>query len=423
MSVVIGRRVWGRGLAVWLLAAAVWLAGCPSDEVPVDDDDAGDDDSAADDDVTGDDDTVPAGPQWEIDVIGEEEVVGGVSGFRSLTIAVDSVGQPHVIAENYGAGLYAYHRLSGDWQGEEPWFAPGGDLGSVHLEIDHIDRGWVSFTSFIAYDTEATGEWVALVRDMSHAPTLFWAENIRSYTGFSGNLSIDPHFPDNAWRMGGQPHPTYRFDDQGGYVQDVTMSPGESGEGIRFRIAGNEGGGLPGVWHAATGIWNLGGNDGGYQNSVRMAAGEGPTPWCSYTYPQWGDSHYPSVGVDAVEPEVAYLAGSYEGLIINVWDGEQMMFPIDALHVVDADIAEYGNGIGRFTPIWAAARGGGAFLCWTGVDWQVRLAYVSPIGVEHFGEPVVVGPGSRCAIDVDDDGHIHMAYDNGGVRYRRVTTR
>ncbi len=63
---------------------------------------------------------------------------------------------------------------------------------------------------------------------------------------------------------------------------------------------------------------------------------------------------------------MAYLAGSYEGLIINIFDGEQMLFPIDALHVVDADIAEYGNGIGRFTAIWAAAKGGGAFICYTG---------------------------------------------------------
>jgi len=408
------------------VGAALLLLALGCGEGLQSDDDSGlaDNDSAPDDDdaTLGDDDTVEE-LRDEIDVIGPEEVAGTLTGYRSLTLDVDSALQPHLIAEATNAGLYAYHKLSGDWQAIEPWYQPGGAVGSVHLEIDSLDRGWVSFTTFLAGDADVTGEWVALLDDMTLAPAQLWARNIRPYTGFSGNLSIDAHYVDNCWRMGGQPHPTYKFDSQGNYAQDVEMSPGASGEGIRFRIADNEGGAQPGIWHAATGIWNAGGNDGGYQNSVRLGQGLPPTPWLSHTYPQYGDSFYPSVGVDAEQPEVAYIAGTYQGLLINVFDGEQMMFPIDAAHVIDPDITEYGNGAERFTPIWTAAKGGGAFICWTSADWRVKLAYVSPLGIDPFGPVVDVGPGSRCAVATDASGDLHLGYDNGGVRYRFVTTR
>ncbi len=406
-----------------VIAGMLVASGCPEGAPPHDDDDVADDDSAAADDDTGDDDDTVDTLKTEIDVIGGEEMAGSLTGFRSLTIAVDSALQPHVIAEATNAGLYAYHRLSGDWQAIEPWFAPGSALGSVHMEIDAADRAWVSFTTFIAGDGDATGEWVTLLSDMTHAPTEQWSHNIRPYTGFSGNLSIDPYYPDNCWRMGGQPHPTFKFDAQGNYAQDITLSPGASGEGIRFRIAPAYGGSQPGVWHAATGIWNAGGNDGGYHNTTRLGQGLGPIPWLSYTYPQYGDSQYPSVGVDGEDPQVAYLAGPYQGLLVNVFDGEQMMFPIDAAHVLYEDISEFGNGAERFTATWAPAKGGGSFICFTSADWRVKLAYVSPLGVEHFGPVVDVGPGARCAIDTDANGDLHMAYDNGGLRYRFVTTR
>ena len=413
-------------LVLALLVIAVFTCGCPedSDGGPSDDDSGtptDDDDSATPTDD--DDDTSADVAKPDIDVVGDEVAIGVTSGFRSITIDVDQAGQPHVVVENYSAGLCAYHQLAGDWQAQEPWFTPEGTLGSVHMEIDAADRGWVSFTTFLANDGDVTGEWVSLLTDMSHAPTQAWAHNIRPYTGFSGNLSLDAYYPDNAWRMGGQPHPTYCFDSQGNYEQDITLSPGDSGEGIRFRIADAYGGSQPGVWHAATGIWHDGGNDGGYHNTTRLGQGLGPVPWLSHTYPQWGDSHYPSVGVDSEDPQVAYLAGSYEGLLINVFDGEAMLFPIDAAYQVAPDIAEYGNGVERFTPIWAAAKGGGSFLCWTGADWRIQLTYISPLGTEHFGPITDVGPGSRCAIATDVNGDVHMAYDNGGVRYRKVTTR
>ena len=73
-----------------------------------------------------------------------------------------------------------------------------------------------------------------------------------------------------------------------------------------------------------------------------------------------------------------------------------------------ADIAACGNGVGRFTPTWTAAPGGGAFICFTSAD---------------FGEVTDVGAGSRCAVTTDTRGDLHVAYDNGGLRYRKVSTR
>ncbi len=412
----------------WLAAAACQLEpfepldGSEATSPSTQDTDSADDTDGTDTTDSDTQDPGPKEPQDEVEQIGSEEAPGTVSGFRSISIATDSLNQPHIFMENYDAGLYAYHRIGGSWRTEEPWYAPGGSVGSVHTEIDAADRAWVSFTTFLSGDADVTGEWVALLVGMASDPGLLWAQNIRPYTGFSGNLSTDRHYPDSCWRMGGQPHPTYRFESDGSYAQDITMSPGESGEGIRFRISSNQQGAEPGVWHAATGIWTDV-NDGGYQSSTRLDQGLDPTPWISRSYPMTGDSYYPSVGVDLEDAEVAYLAGSYDGLIINIWTGQEMMFSIDALHQVQADIAEYGNGVERFTPTWAPALGGGSFICFTGADWRVKLAYVSPQGAERFGAVTDIGAGSRCAIATDSQGDLHLAYDNGGVRYRLVSTR
>jgi len=369
-------------------------------------------------------DTVPPLPKIKSGVakIGKEEVPGAASGFRSVSIAVDSLAQPHIVVEKYGSGLYAYHRISGSWKAKEPWFAPGGKTGSVHMEIDAADRAWVSLTTFKSGDANITGEWVVLLGSMKTKPTQLWAKNIRPYTGFSGNLSIDLRYPNSCWRMGGQPHPTYKFNSAGGYTKDVTMSPGPSGEGIRFRIASSKGGAKPGVWHAATGIWTNK-NNGGYQSSTRQAKGLGPTPWISKSYPVSGDPYYPSVGVDRKDAEIAYLAAAYQGLIINVWDGKKMLFPVGKLHQVYASIAPFGNGVERFTATWSPALGGGSFLCFTSKDSRIKLAYISPLGTKHFGKVVDIGPGSRCAAATDKKGDLHLAYLNGAIRYRKVTTK
>ncbi len=76
---------------------------------------------------------------------------------------------------------------------------------------------------------------------------------------------------------------------------------------------------------------------------------------------------------DGFTIEVAYISAIYEpGLVINVYDGEQMVWPNTELPVIDPSPSY----VDRFGPQWAP-----------------------------------------------DEGTIHLAYANGGMRYRRITTR
>jgi hypothetical protein len=354
-------------------------------------------------------------------VVGSPKSPGSTGGTRGVTIAIDSINQPHIIGERQGSGLDSYHRIGGSWTVHEPLTNPAGALGSPHLEIDQKDRGWLSFTTFVSGDTNATGEWVSLIGDMVDQPSSLWSERVVPYTGFSGYLALDPHYPDNCWRMGGQPHPTYKFDDQGSFVEGKTLSPGASSETIGFRIHSREGGGKPGVWHAAHSVI--------YQSHrcsyVNSAMAE-PVVWDS----AWreGDSDYTRayIGLDYWDREIAYLSTYHDGVVLNIWTGTDLMYPADQIHVVApaSEVATLGNGATRFGAQWTEAARGGAFLCWTSADHRVKLKHIQLVdGSVVFGDTVDIGPGQQCAMATDHRGNLHLAYVEGSMKYRKIRTR
>ena len=263
------------------------------------------------------------------------------------------------------------------------------------------------------------GDWVGSVSNVSTSPTLSWFTLIRPWVNsFVGNVAIDPFYNTNAWHMGIQwPTPTNKFTTFGTYANDKTMSPGRSGEKIIFRIAPQKN--LPGIWQAAMGGASK--EDSSYINSTMS----NNVVWANYnTYPRQGDDmSYVDLGIDWNNPKTAYIVGSYKGVVINIWDGTKMVFPNNSLYTVDSDPASYGNGAARWSPKWAPAMGGGAFLCWTGGDDQVKLKYISPLGVASFGPTTNISPGNQCNIATDYQGNIHLTYMNGGsVKYRKIMT-
>ncbi len=369
----------------------------------------------------------PVGPVGtEVDAIGEEEVCGGFAGARP-SITLDSLGQPHIVTDTgdpgLGAELVLYHRLAGDWQEEQlatasdpPVASAPASIAEPHLEIDPYDRAWVSAHYFRSNVYEACGVGVFMIDEVATQPELAWFDkfNIVSVGWSNGNLSLDPWVPDSAVVM------TYdgewgEVDRYGDLVQQGQMYIGNSGEKVRFLIAPRAG--EAGVWHGITSGWPP--SPSAYQNSVRDAAGAPIVVWASCdTYPIQGeDTRHPGLGFDRADPEVAYISAIYEpGLVINVYDGEQMVWPNTELPVIDAS-PDY---VDRFGPQWAPAMDGGAFLAWSR-DGRIKLRYVGPDGA--LGDEVDVCDGSHCSLVTDEEGAIHLAYLNGGTRYRRITTR
>jgi hypothetical protein len=350
----------------------------------------------------------------------DEEVVGTLGSVRGVSIDVDDHDQPHILGERQYAGLDAHHRIGGVWQGEEPLIHPDGAVGSPTLEIDEADRGWFSYTTFIANDTQATGEWVALMEDMATAPALSWEVMVPPYTGFSGYLSIDPYHPDHCWRMGGQPAPTYKYDADGNVSADITMSPGTSSETVGFEISAVNQGTEPGIWHAAHSVIYQAVRS-GYVNSTMDEA----IIWDDHLAVISVDSDQTRayVGLDFRDPEVAYINTYHDGLVLNIWDGEGLVYPSNDVYVLDPAPASFGNGSERFGAQWTTAARGGAFICWTSADGWIQLKYISYEGEHAFGETLAVAPGQQCALATDHRGDLHMAFVNGTLRYRKIRTR
>ncbi len=406
-----GSGRWEVGIGALALMLAL---GCGGGEPGPDDDDSAagdDDDSAGDDDDVGDDDTAPPGEL----VIGDEEVAGSFHGVRP-TLDVDAAGQPHIVADEPGWTdvLYIYHRLGGTWR--EELFAQdnfGSDRNYLpHLEIDDLDRAWISSWYATTNVEDECGQGVWLLDDMSGAPTEVFHTKIY-ITWANGNLSIDPYLPDQAVVMA-RDGAWQAVDTAGAVIDSGQMYFGSTGEKLRFLIAPRAG--QQGVWHGVMGGWTE--SHCAYRNS-EMAE---HVIWADYAvYPIQGeDVRHPSLGLDGADPEVAYMAAAYEpGVVINVWDGQQMVFDTAALPVIDPAPATHGNGTDRFGPQWTPAPGDGAYLCWSSSDGWVHLVHVGSDGT--LGEAVAVAEGDNCAMATDPDGRIHMAYARDGMRYRLIT--
>ncbi len=345
--------------------------------------------------------------------IGEEEIAGIFAGSRP-SIAVDAQGQPHIVIDaGWGDTLYVFHKLSGDWQEE---LLAQGAFGSdrnylPHLEIDAQDRAWISSWVATPNVDEECGQGLWVIEDVATQPAV--ALETKVYITWSnGNLSLDPSRPGEAVMMG-RDGAWQRLDTAGQVLDSGQMYIGQSGEKLRFLISPREG--QQGVWHGVTSGWTE------YSSAYRSSLMDDPVIWADYAaYPEQGDDlRHMSLGVDGVDPRVAYMAVAHDpGVVLNVWDGQAMIFDPSELPVVEFDPAQHGNGTDRFGPQWAPAADGGAYLCYSVALGWVKLRHVSASG--EISSPVTVTKGASCALATDTDGHIHIAYVHEGMRYRKL---
>jgi len=387
------------GAASLLAFAWIGAAGCAGDP---DDDDVGDDDTA--------------GPASAFTLtLGGEEIAGTITGLSRPSIALDSQGQPHIVADKDNPQVYVMHRLAGDWQQElfAEW-TEEVDASRVylpHIEIDGSDRAWVSAWLGIKDGGTMAGQGVWLIDDVAQAPSSRFL-GLANVGTKNGNLALDPTAPGIAVVMARYGH-WQKWDETGYTGESGQMDVGASGEKLRFRIRPRDG--QAGVWHAVMSGYSD--EDSKYRNSEMTER----VAWALHsTYDGMGeDMLHPGLGVDGVDPVVGYMAIAYEpGVVLNVWNGEAMVFDPADLPVVDPAPGHHGSGEYRFGPQWAPAPGHGAFMCWTGGDGMVRIVHVLPDGA--VGAPSDVAPGITCSMVTDDEGNLHVAYVDATMRYRTI---
>ncbi len=351
--------------------------------------------------------------------IGPEETCGTRLCGR-VSVAVDTKNQPHGIADlGTDNQLFAYHKINGAWS--EALFAQGIPHGKYaasriylpHLEIDAENRGWVSCKMGVKNWGWMHGEGLWLYENMTTAPTEKWFQYLNLHKG-NANVSIDPARPGECVMMAGDAL-WARINTDGQILERGQMSLGETGEKVRFLISPSPGGGF-GVWHAAMGGWRE--QNGSYMNSAIPA----PVTWSQYSkYNEQGlDFVHLSLGIDLVRPEACYIGADYDvGIVINVWNGTSMLYPANDMPVLDA---AGDAGINRWGPQMTPTGDGGTLVCWTRAN-NIMMRYVNASGVIEpplNAKPLVICSGSKASMCTDSNGDVHMMYDNGGMRYRKI---
>ena len=353
--------------------------------------------------------------------IGEPETAGALTGIAKPSMDLDSQLGAHVVVDKGLPDVYIYHRVEGLWS--EGLFATASDYSTarVHcprIQVDPTDRAWVSGwfgAKGMPGGTMGQGLWV--VHNAAIAPEQQYIALANQ--GFkNGRVALDPAEPDFGVVMTKE-GTWQKFDVAGKKVGSGKMYVGPSGEKIRFLISPRVG--QTGVWHAAMSGYSA--HSASYQNSVRHDAGEDVVIWASKdAYTEMGeDMRHPELGLDLVNSEAAYIVIKHKpGVVLNIFDGEKMLFDPSALPVVTPDSNNHGNGSERFAPQFAPVLGGGTFMCWTGADKRIKLRYVDPTGA--LGEIHDITGGKQCAMAEDPVGDIHMVYVEGSLKYRQLTT-
>jgi len=359
--------------------------------------------------------------------VGAEESLPGPGG-RLPHIATDMKNQPHVVADEGGAGrIYTYHKILGIWQWAQYDF-PGGSAQAYnpHIEINEFNQAWISC---VRWYSEAMR--VVLLGNVDSNP-----QELGRFPTTGGmppgslpvsNLSIDPKRFGYAVVYGGN----------GGFFDEVSwgganftsfgtgsINVGPGGEKNYFWVsrAGNvqhNGRANQAVWHGCT--------DYSYNNSVRAFSGRGLVEWCKFeAYPAIGnDGAYPIVVSDTVEPQTAYLMHGYgTGIILNIWKGTTsagdgfLVRPNTDLIVVAAGGT---SGLRRFEPQLFPANGGGVWACYTENN-NIHIRYIPSTATSSSDlGPVTQFPGVLGAIAVDSSGNLHVTYLNGSRKYRKLT--
>jgi hypothetical protein len=365
-----------------------------------------------------------------VDKIGDEEYVSSAFMERPH-VATDSKNQPHFVCDAGGDTRFMrFQKVGGVWSGGI--FAvgsPGGKYNASRLyvgqiEIDAKDRAWIS-CKYGAKKFGQMGQGVWLFGNVAknpNPPELFF-KPVNVHRGM-GAINIDPKYVDQGVVIGSFSN-FEKLDSSGNSMETGSFGGGPGGEKVRSKIAPY----APrfpekadtkvykdGNWHVVMNGSSILGST--YQSTERYKAGLGYVVWADqHIYPEMGnDFHHPGIGIDSTDPRVCYMGQVFnDGLCINVWDGDKLLFDPKALKILGYDARlEIRHGPAMAS---APANTPGVFIFWTSLG-HIKMCYLSKKGVP--GAIRDIGPGVSPGATTDRDGNIHLVYNNGGIKYRKI---
>ena len=378
-----------------------------------------------------------------IDVIGPEEAVPTGAG-RLTSIATDSDKQPHIVADG-GSMAYFYDKVDGKWQssslnvssvsGSRQYYNP-------HVEIieDTAGAGDVAWYSGILFGSMTDGVGIGLITrthvEKSPSTPYFSRKRVIPTSWDTGVQSCDVATKQcTVWVSGGY-WQTFAYtpgaEGRSGIVNNGRLYIGIGGEANTIWISkagavqhgpvGENANQVYSVWHMGT-CGAPGYDNCNYNNSLRYSNGQPAIPWCipSALLGFGDDGVYTGLSSDNINPEVAYICTSLsethrggQGVWGNVYDGTAMTSPPESPLAIDP---VGGSGMRRFAPQFAPHQKGGAWVTWTRGGY-VMMRYISDKG--KLGAETQICPGTMASICADKDGDLHLAYNAGGIKYRKI---
>jgi hypothetical protein len=377
------------------------------------------------DDNDGDDPPADTGGH-DVSTVGDA-VALGPAGIKP-SLALDSQGRPHVAVLRWdGSGDWIIYDKADTWSATEfrlsAHWSPAGSLNNPHVEVDtKTDRVWMSGVMVVIGNYNGCGIGVVSYQP-GQAIEFQRRQMVAPPAWATGNLSVDPVSGRAiVWVNDGRWERLVYSDGIKKTASGVSLFPlnlGERPTGT-FRVARQAGESR--VWHAAFGGHpNLPGlRYSGYQNSRRYDSGQPCVPWVdSAVYRGTDEDNYVGLGVDLENSEAAYLAidsHDAQGILVNVWNGTNMVYPVGAPLAFPGSVGQL-----RWSPQWASAPGGGAWICYNNAG-NVTVRHVAQDG-SSSGEPIAVCAGTHATIACDTRGRLHLVYMAGGqTRYRVVVT-
>lgn len=350
--------------------------------------------------------------------IGAEEVCGVFNGSRP-SIAVTSNGTPCIVIDKGTDDvIQSFNKVNGSWKERE--LAHGSKGGKYdasrlympHVEIDESDRVWVSCKFGCAEYGKMLGQGLWLINDLNtFEPSKFsWITASETHKG-NGNVAIDRGRIDMA-RMLATTGKWLLLNSNMDRIQHGTLPIGESGEKLRGLISPRFN--LTGIIHLVSGGYSR--QSSSYINDTMTKS----IVWANYAqYPEQGnDMAHPGIGIDVTNPNICYISAPYKGVSINVWNNGALMYSPAALKIIDSKGSM--GGPDRFGPQWAPNISGGAFLTWVN-NKRIKIVKVSKKG--KVGAIMDICAGVSPSMCMGKDGTIHLAYVNGGMRYRKLTLK
>ena len=361
--------------------------------------------------------------------VGAEQVCGSGAG-RYPSIAVDTDNKPHVAADIAGQPVVYFHDFVGSsWRTSSFNTGLGTQYYNVKFEINNQNQGWISGAMWVP-----AGAGIIVRNDLNSNPNTvaFHHENVGGWLPIA-DASLNPRWVGQAimnWTRGYWQKLTPNGAGGLAVVEagDVGDIPG--GEGHEMWVSKgadypHPSGNKPAVHFCTTMV---------YQNQLRSENGLGLVEWVNqYAYNGvWSDHCYPNVVSDNTADLgllTAYLVEDFRdiappyGIYMNIWrptdnrGNGYMQFSSSALLCIDANGS---SGAGRFEPQLWPANNGGVWVVYTkgGYVWlcYVPKTTTSANDLQYYQ----ICPGTTPDVCVDADGNLHIAYNNGGIRYRKI---